>query len=68
MATDFIERKPTMELRIVAHRVWMGPARSDFKIKHRLEQKFEVVRGGMGKTSYEDEWVVVPVIGEELVK
>jgi hypothetical protein len=66
---QFEERKKTMDLRVVAHRVWMGPAPFDFKIKHKLQQKVEVTRGGFGKgTEYFDEWVDIPVVSEEMVK
>lgn len=68
MATDFVDRKPTMELRWVLHKVWYGPNPFDVRMEKRLEQKFEVVRGGMGKTVYDVEWIAVPCISEEMVK
>jgi len=66
---EWVERKPTMELQIVTYKQWMGPAPFDFIVKERLEQKWEVVRGGTGDgVKYEDEWVPVPKVSEGVAR
>lgn len=59
---EWTEEKPTMELRFMRYKLWVGPAPFDFRIERRLQQKWEIVNGGTGKVEYIDEWRDVEVV------
>lgn len=56
----------TNELRVVKYRVWAGPGHHDFKVEQKLQQKWEIIKGGEGNgVSYDDEWRDVPTYSWE---
>lgn len=64
---EWIDEKPTMELRFRLYRVLKGPNPFDIGIERRLQQKWKITRGGGGDgVKYEEVWRDVVEVGETL--